>query len=421
AAERDRGGAGEVGTGQRDAGAAGDRAGRRGHGGEGRGGEVVVDDRPRCLAVGDGGADDVGDVDEEALVGLERGVAVDGHREVVGAAAGRDGLAGERAGEVIAVGHGRGVVGGGDVEGHPARTGRGVERDREGEAGGPGIALGERHVADRQPGRLEGERAGEGCTAARGGDRDVDRAGGMGRGDRGDLGGAVDREAGRRRAAERDRGGTGKVGTGQRDAGAAGDRSGRRGDGGEGRGGGGAGDEDRVALGGGPVLGGDHEGDRGVADRERDRGRGGARGEWGAVEHDGGAGIAGGRRDGDRAGGVGQIERIAGGGGSERGIERAAAHREAGQGRIAGGRHLEGDRAGEGCTAARGGDRDVDRAGGMGRGDRGDLGGAVDREAGRRRAAERDRGGTGKVGTGQRDAGAAGDRSGRSEERRVRR
>src|SRR5690606_32482935 len=72
-----------------------------------------------------------------------------------------------------------------------------------------------------------------------------------------------------------------------------------------------------------------------VALRSRCRGRGGAGGGRGAVEHDGGAGIAGGRREGERAGGVGQVERIAGGGGSERGIERAAAHREAGQGRIA--------------------------------------------------------------------------------------
>src|SRR5690606_41910818 len=106
-----------------------------------------------------------------------------------GAGAGRGGRAGGRAGEVTAVGRGRGVVGGGDVEGHPARTGRGVERDREGEAGGPGIALGERHVADRQPGRLEGERAGEGGAAARGGDRVVDRAGATGRRHSGDMGG----------------------------------------------------------------------------------------------------------------------------------------------------------------------------------------------------------------------------------------
>ena len=46
--------------------------------------DVVVDDRALALAVGDGRADDVGDVDEEGLVRLGRRVAVDVDGELRG-------------------------------------------------------------------------------------------------------------------------------------------------------------------------------------------------------------------------------------------------------------------------------------------------------------------------------------------------
>ena len=72
-------------------------------------GDVVVDDRAETLAVGDDGVGDVGDVDEEGLVGLRGEVAVDQHVEGVGRAAGGDRLAGQRLGRVVARSRGRAV------------------------------------------------------------------------------------------------------------------------------------------------------------------------------------------------------------------------------------------------------------------------------------------------------------------------
>ena len=60
---------------------------------------VVVGDRALALGVAGVGAGDVGDVDEEGLVGLGRGVAVDRDVEVVGPVdAARDRLAGQASG-----------------------------------------------------------------------------------------------------------------------------------------------------------------------------------------------------------------------------------------------------------------------------------------------------------------------------------
>ena len=98
------------------------------------GARIVVDDRAQALAVGHGGAGDVGDVDEEGLVGLGRGVAVDRDVEGVGRAA-RRGSSGRsatwrcsRSGCVAVLS----AVAMSNVT--PPAPGRGRQADREGEA-----------------------------------------------------------------------------------------------------------------------------------------------------------------------------------------------------------------------------------------------------------------------------------------------
>ena len=165
----------------------GDRAGDRGaqaaaldgvDGGVAEGTEVrvVVADRADALRVEAVRAADVGDVDEEGLVGLLGRVAVHVDAEAVGRAAGRDGLGSEGLRHVVGVGDGRRVVRGGDVEGD-ATGGRDTrEAHCEIEGGGPGVAFVRRHVVDREidAGRAEVEgirgvaRSGQGGREVRG-------------------------------------------------------------------------------------------------------------------------------------------------------------------------------------------------------------------------------------------------------------
>ncbi|MNX38330.1 hypothetical protein D3C86_686670 [compost metagenome] len=135
--------------------------GQRGHG-------VVVDDRARALAVGDGGTGHVADIDQEGFIGLVQRVAVDQHGEGRAAAAGGNGLPGQRLGDIVAAGGG-GAIGRGDVEADPARARRRVERHGEGEGGGAAVALIEADVTDAQR-RLVviQDRAGRTCRCADG-------------------------------------------------------------------------------------------------------------------------------------------------------------------------------------------------------------------------------------------------------------
>ena len=116
---------------------------------------VVVGDGAQALDVAGGGSGDVGDVDEERLVGLDGGVAVDRDAEVVRPGrARRDRLAGEALRDVVVV-LGRRVVvlrravGGRDVERHAAGVRGGGERDGERERGrARRVPLGQGDVAD---------------------------------------------------------------------------------------------------------------------------------------------------------------------------------------------------------------------------------------------------------------------------------
>ena len=113
------------------------------------GADVVGEDRADALAVRHGRSHDVGDRDREGLGGLDRGVAEDVHREGRAGLARRDGLAGDRPGDVVAPGGG-GAVRGRDIEGDAPR-GRGrVQRHGEDELLGARIALAHLYVADRQ-------------------------------------------------------------------------------------------------------------------------------------------------------------------------------------------------------------------------------------------------------------------------------
>ena len=112
-------------------------------------GEVVVDDGADALTIGDDGIGRVGHIDDEVLVGLRRGVAIDQHGERIRRTAGGNGLAGQRVLRVIA-GLGSGAIGRGDVERHAARTCGCRQADREAETGRAGIAFVERDIVDRE-------------------------------------------------------------------------------------------------------------------------------------------------------------------------------------------------------------------------------------------------------------------------------
>ena len=136
--------------------------------GDGRG--VIVEDRAKAAGITDGGANDVGDVDQEALVTLDGGVAVHRHGEGVAVVAGGNDLASQAAGDVIAAGGRGGAIGGGDIEGDAASGRRGGQADGEGEAAGPGIGFGLGDVIDaedRGAGAAAGGQRGRGIARCR--------------------------------------------------------------------------------------------------------------------------------------------------------------------------------------------------------------------------------------------------------------
>src|SRR5439155_425323 len=119
-----------------------------GHVVDGQGGNaVVVGDGAQALVVADGGVRRVRQVDGERLVALERRVAVDQDRD------GLRGLAGGERQRVavrrVVAGRRGGPVRGGVVHGGGDFGGPGLG-DREGEAGGAGVAFRRGHIVDGQ-------------------------------------------------------------------------------------------------------------------------------------------------------------------------------------------------------------------------------------------------------------------------------
>ena len=134
---------------------------------------VVVDDRPLALTIDDRGTDDVGDVDEEVLVGFDVGVAVDRDADRGTGCPGCDALPDEGDAHVVARRKGR-AVGRSDVERHATVAGGHRERNREVERRRARVALVGADVVDRQVdrrihlARVEWRRRGAGCGTSGG-------------------------------------------------------------------------------------------------------------------------------------------------------------------------------------------------------------------------------------------------------------
>src|SRR5262249_26237606 len=126
------------------------------HGGKVRdrdgGHRVVIENCTLALAVADGAARRAGEVDEEGLVGLVLGVAIDQDGEGLARLAGGEGD-GARNGLVVGVRRRGGSVGGAVIYGGGRRTDAG-HGDGERKRRRPGGALGRRHIIHRQKQRL---------------------------------------------------------------------------------------------------------------------------------------------------------------------------------------------------------------------------------------------------------------------------
>src|SRR5207244_2869063 len=113
-------------------------------------GRVIVADGAGPLAVGELRVDRVGQVDEERLVGLRRGVAVHRHRDRLARVAGVEGEVAAR-GLVVVVDRGRRAVSRSEVDGHRQGAGEG-DTDGEDRAGRATVALYPGHIVDADGG-----------------------------------------------------------------------------------------------------------------------------------------------------------------------------------------------------------------------------------------------------------------------------